>query len=186
MGYSDAGFTLTETIVAITIFVLLVVAIFSAQALSHRAYQEGETAAELMQNGRVILERATREIRQAREMVTVLDKEEARAINTIMFEDGRGPGRYRYVRYFQEGNLVKREIIGFYFSGDPVKTLVPWNARPPAGQILKSRILEGPQTIGEYVANLKFWGPRIINIALTMEKRNKILELRTKVFGRNL
>ncbi|PIR71693.1 MAG: hypothetical protein COU43_01165, partial [Candidatus Nealsonbacteria bacterium CG10_big_fil_rev_8_21_14_0_10_37_25] len=39
---TQRAFTLTEMIVAITIFVLIVVAVFSAHTLSQRAYREGE------------------------------------------------------------------------------------------------------------------------------------------------
>ncbi len=180
------GFTLVELLVIIVILGLVMGAVYGVFILSQRAYREGEGAAEIIQNGRVILERLTREIRQAREVVPPLSATEMAATSTIMFENGNILEPYHYIRYFQVGNLVKREVRGFYFSGDPVKTLVPWNARPPAGQTLKSKILEAPQTIGEHVASLKFWGSRIIHIALTMEKRNKILELRTQILGRNL
>ncbi len=180
------GFTLVELLVVIAILGIVSGAVYGTHVLSERAFRGGAIATELSQNGRVILERLTREIRQARKMVTPLAPSEAMATSAIMFEDGHVPERYRYIRYFQKINLVKREVIGFYFSGDPAKTLVSWDARPPAGQTLIKRILEPAQIIGEYVASLRFWSPRIINITLTMRKRDKALELRTKVLGRNL
>lgn len=181
------GFTLVEVLVVVVIFTLVLGAIYGVYHLSEKAYREGERVAEITQNGRVILERLTREVRQSRTMVTVLAEDRQGATSTIMFEDGHRAERFHYIRYFQRENLVERKVIGFYFSGDINRTLVAWNASPPTGQTLNSRILESPHVIGEYVANLRFWGTRrIINIALTMSKRDKILELQTLVFGRNL
>ena len=66
------GLTLTELLVTITIFILITVIIYSTHILSQQSYREGEKAAEITQNGRVVLERVTREIRQAKEIVTEL------------------------------------------------------------------------------------------------------------------
>ena len=64
--------------------------------------------------------------------------------------------------------------------------MVPWDSVPPIGQTLETKILEEPQIIGEYADNLKFWGSELIQIGLTLDKKGKILELKTKVFCRNL
>lgn len=82
------GFTLTESLVVVFIFILILGAVYSAYVLNQQAYRQGETAAELNQNGRVILERMTREIRQAREMVTVLPEERIGPSQEILFQDG--------------------------------------------------------------------------------------------------
>lgn len=198
---SGGGFTLTEMIVAITIFVLIIVAVYSAHTLSHRAYQEGERAAEITQNGRVILERMTREIRQAKEIITELPDDETGATSTIMFQDGHDISTIRYIRYFKDGTNIKREEVAYYFSDDP-STYVLWNARdenndPPGGPDScdfeecpdcppTCKILEGPRIIGEYVNSLKLWGPPLINIFLALEKNDKTIDLKTKILGRNL
>ena len=151
-------------------------------------YREGEVRAELLQNGRIILERMVREIRQANEIVTNLYDDETTATSTIIFEDGHSTTAYHYIHYFmatssEESNLVKREIIGYYISGDPEQTLVPWT---PGAENLVTITLEGPYTIGEYVNNLKVWGIKVINVSMTLEKGNKSINFRTKIFGRNL
>ncbi|XOB41993.1 MAG: PilW family protein [Candidatus Nealsonbacteria bacterium] len=78
------SFTLTELLVTITILILVIGAIYGTYILSHRTYREEEIAAELTQNGRVILERLTREIRQAQLIATDL----ASPKDEILFQDG--------------------------------------------------------------------------------------------------
>lgn len=185
------GFTFTEILIVITIFLLIIGAVYSAYVLSHQAYKEGEARIEVLQNGRVVIERITREIRQTREIVgalpAALDSEiPAGASNEIELEDGHISEFYHYIHYFKENNLVKREVRGYYFSGDPEEALVPWNSIPPEGQTLKTKVLEEAKIIGECVADLKFWGLKTLYVYLKLEKGGKSLELREKVFGRNI
>jgi len=89
------GFTLTEVIVSITILVLIIVSIFSLYLFNQRAYQGSEVTSELLQNGRVILERITRELRQTDEIVTSLpdvpDNPGNPPPEEILFRDGHLP-----------------------------------------------------------------------------------------------
>lgn len=207
------GFTLTEMIIVVTIFVLIVVAVFSAQALSQRTFREGERAAEIIQNGRVILERMTREIRQATELVTELADEETGATSTIEFEDGHTPvppryqglgSKYYYIYYSiaPDTKELKRQYRVYCFDNcdfancqpqsDTCTDVCPdtgyhrWNTtRETAPTSTHPCVLE-ERTIGEYLAGLGFWGWTVINVSTTLEKENKIINLRTRVFGRNL
>ena len=87
------GFTLIESVMALIIFLLIVVVLYSVYLFNQDAYREGEKAAEITQNGRVILERITREIRQAKEIVTPLPQIDQGASNPseIEFQDGHIP-----------------------------------------------------------------------------------------------
>lgn len=186
------GFTLAELLVTIAILGLVLGAIYGAYALSQRAYREGEASAELTQNSRVILERMTREIRQAKEIATELPATSTDATSTIKFEDGHDISYVHYVRYFWDevDKTIKREVIAYYFSisGNPnsTSTYVAWDATPPAVESLVTTTLEGPDIIGEYVTDLKLWKSEGINIFLTLKKGEKSIKLSTKVFGRNL
>lgn len=179
------GFTLTELLVAMVILVLIVGAIYSGYVLSQKAYREGEMAAEINQNGRVILERMVREIRQTKEIVTSLSATSTDATSTIEFEDGHIVERYHYIHYFKEDNNVKREVKRYYFSGDPA-TYVVWNATPPPGEEKLATTTKEAKIIGEYVTDLGFWGGSVINIFINLKKADKEIDLETKVFGRNL
>ncbi len=183
------GFTLVEVLVVIIIFSLIMGVIYSSFWLSQKAYQEGETSAELTQNGRVILERIIREIRQAKEIVSDLPSDMNDAVNFIEFEDGHIEEDYHYIRYFQEDNFIKREVVGYYFSGESEDP--PYRYRhgtPPPDETLEEIKIEEARIIGEFVHDLKFWSSeiKIINIFITLENNEKQLDFSTSVFGRNL
>ena len=180
------GFTLVEVLITITIFTLVVIAAFNVYFLAQRFYSKGEIRAELLQNGKVVLERMTREIRQARTIVTSLSDQEADATNTIVFEDGHSTTTYRYIHYFQDAHYVEREVVGYYFSGDADRTLEPFNATPPEGQTLEEETLEAPEIIGEYISDFKIWEKGLIFVSLTLENRGESIKMRTGVFSRNL
>jgi len=182
----DDGFTLIEILITLTIFLIISVTIYSAFLLSQRASQEVQSSIEMSQNGRVIIERIIREIRQAREVIGDFPVERENAVNEIIFEDGHIAEPYHYIHYFQEGNEVKKEVIGYYFSGDPEENLQPWNARPPDGQTLVKKIIQPALVIGELVDQLQFWGSgALVHIGLVLKKQDKTFELETSIFGRN-
>ncbi len=183
--YKKTGFTLAETLIAIAVFGIVTGAVYMGYSLSHKAYIFGEADAEIVQNGRVVLERLSRELRQTRAIVAGLPEEEASATTTILFEDGHIDQAYHYIHYFLDQNDLKREVLGYYFSGDIDRNLIPWNATPPIGQILETEILESPASIGEYVSDIKFWGSRIINVSIDLGKQTQYVNLRTKIYGRN-
>lgn len=196
------GFTLTEVLVMIAIFLIVTVAIYSAHVLSQRAYRESEMMAEITQNGRVILERMTREVRQAKEIAFELPLTRTDATTTIEFEDGHTPipspygqlnSDYYYIRYYlaADSHDVKRQYRVYCFDTcgtfpNVCTSYHRWNATRETTPTSTHPCVLEEKIIGEYVSNLKFWGSRIINIFITLEKANKKIDLETKVFGRNL
>lgn len=262
-NYFQKGFTLTELLLVISLFLIVTGAISGINLLSHRAYREGEASTEITQNGRVILERMIREIRQTKEIIIELPEEEIDPPEEIRFQDGHtlsiieqgsvqavgtktitlrpdasdqddyynsmfikiieggGFGQireiidyngstkearvrvdwdtvpsapsagstykidssYYYIRYFIEGIDLKRQMIVYFF--DDTNVYVPWNAVHPEGQTMENDILQ-EQLVGEYVTSLNFWGLKLINISISLEKNNKKIDLETKIFTRNL
>jgi prepilin-type N-terminal cleavage/methylation domain-containing protein len=197
---SQLGFTLTEVLVSITIFVLIIVVIYSIYIFNQRSYQEGEQAAEINQNGRVILERMTREIRQAKEIVTNLpqapDNPGNPAPSEIEFQDGHTPYPYQalgsdyyYIRYFipEGSNELKRQYRVYCFEEcDICNTYFRWNDTRLEGQETTHPCNLEEIAIGECVSDLKFWGVNSINIFISLSKNNKEINLKTNVLGRNL
>ncbi len=266
------SFTLVEVLVTISLFLIIVVIIYSVQAFSQKVYQRGEVATEIIQNGRVILERISRELRQAKYIVTLLpeisDDPEFPPPAEILFQDGHllstfeggqvqeatsdtarleltassednyyrgmfitvidpitkvtqtgeidgydGESRtveiekswdtiptgwnyqidssYYYIKYWKdEDNYLRKQIIGYCFPEECNNFIFsPWNTKNPEGQTLyelDSKLILEDEAIGEFLADLKFWGTKVINISLILEKGEEEVELRTKIFGRNL
>lgn len=189
---SSSGFTLAELLVSIVFTLLILGAVYSSYVLSQRASIEGESAIEVLQNGRVVLERMEREIRQAKDIVADLPAVEEDAVSSIEFEDGHDSSYIHYIRFFSDNadKTIKREVIGYYYSlsGDPndTSTYVLWNAAPPPGEALATTSVESPRIVGEYVSVLKLWGSRVIDVFIELEKGNKKIDFSTKIFGRNL
>lgn len=88
---SSRGFTLVEVITVTAIFMIIIGVIYSAILYSQQSYAVGENVAEIIQNGRVIIERISREIRQAKEIITLLPEEEINPPSEIKFQDGHLP-----------------------------------------------------------------------------------------------
>jgi len=86
------GLTLIELIITTTIFVLIVGILYSVFILNQHTYSEAEKMDEITQNGKIILERITRELRQTNEIVTPLpdtkDNPEFPPPEEILFRDG--------------------------------------------------------------------------------------------------
>ena len=198
---SNTGFTLVEILITITIFVFVSIAVFNLFSFSQKFYSQGSIQAELLQNGRVILERIAREIRQAEEIVTplpqVADNPDNPPSPEIEFQDGHRPSPYEhlgsdyyYIRYYistSTGEIYRQYRV---YCFDPCSTCddyFQWN----------DTMIEGEETvyphpcnleekiIGEYVDNLKFWGAGLIDISLILKNRGQELDLQTKLFGRN-
>lgn len=181
----NKAFTLSEVLVVITILIIVIIAVYNSYSLSQRAYRESEISAEITQNGRVILERLTREIRQAKEIVGDFPEDREDAEDEITFEDGHISDPYNYIHYFKSDGNIEREVIVYYFSDDQSQTPVPWSAIPPGGQTLEVKNLEEARVIGEYVDTLELWGSKVINVAINLEEKDKSLNLETEILGRN-
>ena len=194
--FSDTGFTLIELLMTIAIFILISGAIFNIYILSQKFYIGGENQAELLQNGRIILERITREVRQAEEIVTALpqtpDNPDNPSPSEIEFQDGHTTSTdYYYIRYYlstSSSEIYRQYRVYCFDSCSVCDTYFLWNDIKFEGA---EKIETHPcnleeKIIGEYVNDLKFWGTSLINASIKLEKNNKEVEVETKVFGRNL
>lgn len=198
----NTGFSLIEVLITITVFLSVSLAIFNIYIFGQRFYTTGETQAELLQNGRIILERITREIRQTEEVVSPLpsepDNQENPPLAEIEFQDGHSPSPYEhlnsdyyYIRYYLSTSThrVYRQYRVYCF--DPCSicnSYFRWNdSRIEGGQTIYPQPCNlEEKIIGEYVSGLEIWGVKLIGTLLNLEDKNETLELRTKVFGRNL
>lgn len=183
------GFTLVELMVAVTISSILVGATISIYSLFRRAIELDSERAQIAQNGRVAMDRLSREIRQSPDIVTNipaipvnLDDISANSPE-IEFENGHIPD-LTYHRYYISNNVLELDTKEYYFSGDP-STRVKAIATPPFGQSLVSHVIS-TQDIAERVQNIYFYGDDEIEIILqTMDTNNQTNQLRTLITRRN-
>ncbi|HBH17287.1 MAG TPA: hypothetical protein DDW92_03435 [Candidatus Veblenbacteria bacterium] len=175
------GFSVLEVMVSILIGLLLLMATYSVFILSQRTEKPIANRAEITQNQRAILDRVTRELRQANDFVTTLPDDE------ILFEDGHGVisnDPVQYIKYHLSGSDLYREILYYYFAADPLTHVLHDEldqfGNPPLVQSVEDKI------IGEYINSLTFSGNGTITISLEFIKNGQTLIITTDVSPRNL
>ena len=180
------GFTLAEIMLAIFITGLIFSLISGVYVVLKNIYQQTDSQAEITQNGRVILDRMVREIRQSPKISTTLPPGPDQAPNEIQFQDGHQVEQILYIRYYLEDNNLRRQLIAYYFPTAP-QTYVYQDAidkDPPHDPALP--IILDDRLAGEYINDLKFWGDKLININISLSKNNTTKTFFTSIFGRNL
>jgi len=195
------GFTLVEILVFITIFLLVSIGIFNIFSFSQIFYSQKTIQSELLQNGRVILERITREIRQGESVVSQLpqvpDNPGNPPLSEIEFQDGHTPSPYEslgsdyyYIRYYFSSStkeLYRQYKVYCFDPCDSCNTYFRWddtriegiNTIPTHSCILEEKI------IGEYIKDLNFWGSGMVDASLILSNKDQEISFQTKIFGRN-
>jgi len=182
------GFTLLETIISLAIFVMVILLTGSIYSLSQTSYRKSSDLAELTQNSRVCLDRLSRELRQAANIITTLPPTDTDPINPpadqIFFQDGHDASQITYIRYYLNGKNLMREHRAYSFDTDPgiyvYYDSLDLGGEPPDKVFLEDRI------IGEYFNQIKFWGSNgIINIYLKLIKNTNAFEIKTSTYSRN-
>jgi len=180
------GFTLQEIIIAIAISILIVLTVISIFSVNQTTFRKTSLRSELTQNGRVALDIMSREIRQAREIVTVLPADNSNpetVSHELMLEDGHISTQIQYIRYYLSGNSLNRQTIVYYFDTDP-DTYVYWNDinafGSPDSEVIDDRV------IGENFTQVDFYGEQVINIDLTLSKQNETEQIKAIINPRNI
>ena len=184
---NKSGMTLVEILLAIFISTMVFLAITSIHMLGQRYFRIGSDRLEIVQNGRITLDRLTRELRQTEEIVTLLPETKTEPSfppsSEIQFQDGHEIDTIRYFRYFLDGNQLNRQIIVYYFEGYEDE-YVNWNAVREEGEVPLFSIID-QKLVGEFIEDLDFYGSNEINIEAVLSKDSVRTTLRTKIFGRN-
>lgn len=182
------GFTLIEILTGLAAGVLIILAVLQIFSISRTAVRGGNNSAEAVQNARVALERMSRDLRQAEELVTTLpatDSEpDAPPPSEIEFQDGHDPDALTYIRYYLDGTDLHREQSYYAFPANP-SVRVLHNIRNEFGQLPERAALDD-QLIAEGVSALQFWGEELIGVRITTARGDAELTTSTGILGRNL
>jgi len=184
---SKSGMSLVEVIIALGVGSLIFLLVSGIYVLSQKIYLSTDAKAEISQNGRVIIDRLVREIRQSQRIITIMPSvADDSAPNEIKFQDGHDLTQIKYIRYYQDSDHnLNRQIIAYYFPAFPavyvnIDATEETTHNPPTEIILEDRL------IGEFVDDIEFYGNRLININLYLSKNGEQAIISTAVFGRNL
>ncbi|MFW6282877.1 MAG: PilW family protein [Minisyncoccales bacterium] len=194
------GFTLVEILVAITIFIMIVIVVTSIYNLSQETYKANANMTEISQNGRIALDRMTRELRQAKGITTSLSDDRSDATSSIEFEDGHTPfssyqdlnSEHFYIRYYlkkseEEINELHRQYLVYCFDPcDECDQYYRWNKTQESSPTTTHACILEDKVVAEHVSNLEIWNSPLINIALNLKKDDQTINIKTRVTGRNI
>lgn len=184
---NQSGFTLFETLIAISVGVTLFGLVLGIYILALRSLSDNQDRAELTQESRSVLERATRDIRETRRIATALPETPDDPLNpppqTLELEDGH-TSSLQYIRYYVDGTDLKRQIRQYFFPAEP-EVLVPLDAEDEFGNPPNVTVVSD-NLIGQFAESVSFYGANPISVELTLRKGNITHTSRTMLYGRNL
>ena len=155
--------------------------------ISQKTFSVSSEHLEITQNGRIFLDRITRELRQSWAIATPLPANKNvdgfPPPEEIMFQDGHGVPDVEYIRYYLDQGELKRQRIIYFFQIEPT-THVYYNAVDDFGSSPQSQILD-ERIIAEYINELQFYGDKLIYIETTLVKNNSTQHFITGIWGRN-
>lgn len=178
------GFTVIEVLISVTVGVIILIIVYISFITGQKLYHQGVLNSELSQNGRIALDRMSREIRQTGQIITILSPTPPEPPQTeITFEDGH-TDTIQYVQYYLSGTDLRRKQDHYYFTSDP-NTWVDYSAVDGMGQPATYQE-DSNQIVAQNISSLNFYGEKTISIDMTLEKESKQIQFRTKASGRNL
>jgi hypothetical protein len=162
--------------------------ILSIYALTMRSINFSQDRGEVSQNSRIIIERLTRDIRQTRDIATILpedkDDPEITPPSEIEMRDGHEIEDFQYIRYYLTGTDISRQIRQYYYAAEP-ETLVPFDAADDFGNPPLVTIVED-ELVGQYIDTIIYYGTGSLTVELGLLKRDIKHSTKTTVYGRNL
>lgn len=182
------GFTLIEILVAMAISLVILIGLYGTYILTSKTHRQSTNQEELAQNGRIALERISRDLRQTSKITTTMPIVETDLLNppstNIQFQDGHYTTKIRYLKYYLSGSDLRRQVIHYSFSAAPTvwveaSTLDQYN-NPPTETIDEDLVK------ADKISQLKFWGTNVVNVQLTTLNNENSFVFNTTIFGRNI
>jgi len=180
---NQRGFTLMEIVSFIGLTALILLLTYNISLLTSRSSNNGSVITDNLENGKIFLDKITTELRLTPHVVTILPLTGEEKISDIIFQDPDNLNDLKYSRYYLNGQKIVKQTIVYYFPIQPEIAVSP-NERdeennPPLSMVKNEEI------ISNNVLTLGFYGAKLINIDLKLNKNNKITHLFTSVFARN-
>lgn len=181
------GFTLIELLIVMLVSSSLIAATVSTYSLFRKSATNDQSRASIVQNGRVALDRLSREIRQTPTIVTTIPTDPSDTSvaqpGEIEFEDGHAQD-LTYRRYYISQNVLKLDINEYYFSY-ATGTRVRWNAVGTGGVSPLKHVIS-TQDIADSAQTLTLYGSKPLQVQLVTTDGRQIYTLRTQIYERNI
>ena len=181
------GFTLLELLISLAGGVIIIFGVLNLFSMARVAISTSGGRSELVQNGRIALERLSRDIRQAETLVTNLPDTNSDPLHPptseIEFQDGHDTSALTYIRYYLANQILYRETCFYTFPNEPAVHII-FNNRNELDELPVKNITE-QAIVAEHVTDLKFFGDSLINIQITLSNNSETITIPTTIFGRN-
>jgi len=178
------AFTLVEMLTVVFLGMIIIMAAYSVYLMSYKSYNKNFENSELTQNARITMERMTREIRQASEIVTILPEVGTNpGSSEIKFQDGHTTDQVQYITYYLSGTDVKRKISHYYFAAYP-DDWVTWSAKDGNGNSPLEEI-DMDEVKAQKIISLNIWNDAVITLAITASNGTNSFLFETKILARN-
>lgn len=171
------GFTLVEILTVVFLGTIIIIVSYTVYLMSYKSYQKNSVSSELTQNARISLERMSREIRQANEILTNLPENQTGAPSEIKFQDGHVITPIQYIRYYISGTDLHREVSHYCLT--PCTEWVPWSTQNA------DEYIDLDQIKAEKISSLQFWGEGVITLRLAVSDDQSTYTFETKTLTRN-
>ena len=184
------AFTLVEILAVLFLSSLIVLSAYSIFLMSNKVYKRTYTSAELTQNARIALERMSRDLRQAMEILTTLpvDPGSGTPAIEIKFQDGHGfldNNKIQYITYYLSGTDLHRKYSHFAFSIAPTEWVL-YSAEDALGNP-PTEYTDSDQVKAENISLLQFWGQESqVTIHLSVADTTNSYTFETITYLRNI
>ena len=176
------GFTLIETVVAISLFTIIILVSNSMFIMSQKIYIKGSALSELSQNARISLDKISRELRQSNDLIT--DFSSISTSSKIFFQDGHDDSEITYIKYFASSTDLIRKNLAYEFSTDP--GIYVYHDSIDAWGNLPNEITLKERIIGEYFNTLEFsFSSGLVNIYSNLNNAHADIKINSKAHIRN-
>lgn len=185
------SFTLIEMLTVVFLSMVIIVAGYSLYVMSYKSYQRNSASAELTQNARIALERLSRDVRQAIEILNNLPEDPSAGTppSEIKFQDGHNfwppaNGKIQYITYYLSGTDLYRKMSHYAFPTNP-DDWVLWSTLDDSGQPA-TEYTDSDQIKAQNISSLQFWGKNIITVHLEVSNDTSTYTFETKSLARNI
>ncbi|GEM_PF-1875995 len=190
-----AGYTLAELLIASSVSLVLVAMSTGIYVSVNSQVGQGEVEIVLAQNGRAVIDRISRDVRQAVDFATEIPAERVDAVSAIEFEDGHSVSQAgpTYIEYsFTNvtdgiGEIVRQRHYYYHVSDNSVH--LPYSSGTVGENGFSKQIISSDTyTIAEDVASLEFYGTDyLVKIDVTLQQKadGETLDLHSAVAKRN-
>lgn len=179
------SFTLVEILTVVFLGSVIIIAAYSIYLISYKSFKKNSASSELTQNARIALERTSREIRQAVEIVTDLpvDPGVGTPPSAIEFQDGHDTSKIQYITYYLSGTDLHRELAHYAFALTPDEWVLK-STKDAEGNSPEKYSTDAVKA--EKISSLQFWGDETITIRLSVSDGSSTYTFETKTLGRNI